>query len=114
MIAAKFPIFLIAAAMVMVSSFVEAAPAAKPTSCIKCLAPPMCPPCGTGFKCVITPATCHDCGKGECKPAETQTKPGHCIYCFAPPTCPPCGEDEKCVIIPATCHDCGDGYCTPK
>jgi hypothetical protein len=36
--------------------------------CIKCFAPPICPPCTKLEKCEITPASCDDCGSGKCVP----------------------------------------------
>ncbi|KAG0004477.1 hypothetical protein BGZ65_000285 [Modicella reniformis] len=123
MIASKVfkSLIIAAAAMLMLGATANAA-AAKSEHCVPCFAPPMCHPCGKDKKCVIIPATCHDCGSSYCKRVDTtpisegkkvilKVKGEHCIQCFAPPMCPPCGKDEKCVIIPATCNDCGSGSC---
>ncbi|KAF9571570.1 hypothetical protein EC968_000387 [Mortierella alpina] len=112
-------LIVVGAALAMLSSSVDAAPATpvevvKEGSCIRCLAPPMCPPCAADETCVIVPADCHSCGSGTCtkKKASSELESSrHCIQCFAPPTCPPCEAGTKCVIIPATCDDCGSGYC---
>ncbi|KAG9322287.1 hypothetical protein KVV02_006710 [Mortierella alpina] len=111
-------LIVLGAALAMLSSSVDAAPAsaveaAKGESCIRCFAPPMCPPCAADETCVIVPADCHSCGSGTCtKKAPTKrASSSRCIQCFAPPTCPPCKAGTKCVIVPATCDDCGRGYC---
>ncbi|KAI8352707.1 hypothetical protein B0O80DRAFT_81337 [Mortierella sp. GBAus27b] len=97
----------------------KVADAKKVKGCIKCFAPPMCPPCEADEECVLVPATCNDCGSGFCKKkqplapkaASKNAKGKTCVQCFAAPSCPPCAKDEKCVIIPATCDDCGSGHC---
>ncbi|KAF9347191.1 hypothetical protein BGX34_003319, partial [Mortierella sp. NVP85] len=68
MIATKFfkPLVVAAAAMLVLGTAVNAAPA-KGERCIQCFAPPMCPPCASNEKCVIIPATCNDCGSGHCE-----------------------------------------------
>ncbi|KAF9204594.1 putative E3 ubiquitin-protein ligase [Haplosporangium sp. Z 27] len=58
-------LLLAAAVIVMFGSSTEAAPT-KTETCYQCFAPPSCPPCGAGYKCQITPATCNSCGSGEC------------------------------------------------
>ncbi|KAF9926721.1 hypothetical protein FBU30_003753 [Linnemannia zychae] len=58
-------LFVLLAAMVMLSASADAAPKAR---CVQCFAPPTCPPCATTEKCVIIPATCDDCGSGYCAP----------------------------------------------
>ncbi|KAF9284399.1 hypothetical protein BGZ68_004707 [Mortierella alpina] len=108
---------VLGATLALLSSSVNAAPASavevtNDKSCIRCFAPPMCPPCAADEECVITPADCHSCGSGTCtKKAAKPELSRRCIQCFAPPTCPPCKAGTKCVIIPATCNDCGSGYC---
>ncbi|CAO3563332.1 unnamed protein product [Mortierella alpina] len=113
-------LIVLGAALAMLSSNVDAAPASaveavKGGSCIQCFAPPQCPPCAADETCVIVPADCRSCGSGTCTKTKIPSKSEStrsCIQCFAPPTCPPsCKAGTKCVIIPASCDDCGRGYC---
>ncbi|KAF9549755.1 hypothetical protein EC957_002820 [Mortierella hygrophila] len=69
MIAAKALqiLFFFLAVLVMLGASVDAAPATT-KRCIQCFAPPTCPPCNKDQVCKIIPASCHDCGSGECIP----------------------------------------------